>query len=474
MKNTQLSFIGFLISVSWLLSSAMVNAQTNVTIDPDVLTIVGLRHQNKVEKRLIYLTNEAINISQVKVSLREPYRTDRLAVFPIGAIESKTPYINPNQPNELIIPVDFTLQQAPSSGEFQGKLIINYQSEKLSIPVIIKIKDYWLLPISVLVIGTLLGITISSYRAKGRPRDEILVREGELRTQIQSDLDLVKVETFKNQIEAYLIDVKIALQGERWQDGENAIQGAESIWSKWLKERTSWLKQFDYADKIKERLQDQNPNLPYIQEVHRHLDNVLQQAPELENSKKLREHLAEITQQVNRFLQVQEKIKQLKNLFNQLPTEEAKNWQTKLLNWEQRIDKLLPSDFTKDTDLDNELEEAIAQMTQLVSQQEGIAKGLPTLGITLLELAPPARPLNWQTRVTNAGLRLRLLTWTSYVVAVVFLAGAGFIELYVEKDTFGANPVQDYFALLAWGFGAEASRDAITEMVQGWGLSGLK
>ncbi|HYW18371.1 MAG TPA: hypothetical protein VE956_03490 [Nodularia sp. (in: cyanobacteria)] len=27
---------------------------------------------------------------------------------------------------------------------------------------------------------------------------------------------------------------------------------------------------------------------------------------------------------------------------------------------------------------------------------------------------------------------------------------------------------------VAWGFGAEATRDAITKMLQGWGLSGLK
>jgi hypothetical protein len=62
----------------------------------------------------------------------------------------------------------------------------------------------------------------------------------------------------------------------------------------------------------------------------------------------------------------------------------------------------------------------------------------------------------------------------SYVIAVVFLAGAGFRQLYVDQPTFGANPWKDYFALLAWGFGAEATRDAVTKVVQGWGLPGFK
>ena len=370
----------------------------------------------------------------------------------------------------------------PSSGEFQGKLRLSYQQEgqelpmTVGIPVTVKVKDNWFLPLILLLIGTGLGISVSNYRAKGKPRDEILVREGELRSQMQSDSDLAKAEAFKNQIEAYLVDVKMALQGERWQEGEDGIQQAENVWRKWNKGRTSWLRQLDYAKKLEERLQDLDLNLPYIQEVRRCLEEAREEAPTLESPLQLRENLEKIAQQINLYLQLQAKIKQLKNLVNQLSNEATETWQLKVFNWEQQIAKLLPPDLKKDTNFDKEIEEAISEMTELISQQEGIAKGLPKLEISipLLESAPSARPLDWQTRVTKAGLRLRVFTWTSYAIAVVFLAGAGFIELYVEKDTFGANPVQDYFALLAWGFGAEASRDAIAKVVQDWGLPGLK
>jgi hypothetical protein len=47
----------------------------------------------------------------------------------------------------------------------------------------------------------------------------------------------------------------------------------------------------------------------------------------------------------------------------------------------------------------------------------------------------------------------------------------GFGELYIANPVFGANFWSDYSALMAWGFGAEASRASITDMVRGWGVS---
>ncbi len=68
----------------------------------------------------------------------------------------------------------------------------------------------------------------------------------------------------------------------------------------------------------------------------------------------------------------------------------------------------------------------------------------------------------------DAQIRQRMFTWFTFLVAVVLLAGTGFGELYYGNPTFGSW--EDYFALLAWGFGSEASRASITDMVKGWGL----
>jgi hypothetical protein len=94
--------------------------------------------------------------------------------------------------------------------------------------------------------------------------------------------------------------------------------------------------------------------------------------------------------------------------------------------------------------------------------------------INLLGAAPSTSLLSWEEQASSANVRLKVFTVTSYIIAIVFLAGAGFSQLYVDKPTFGDNPWNDYSALMAWGFGAEATRDAVTKVVQGWSLPGLK
>ena len=71
---------------------------------------------------------------------------------------------------------------------------------------------------------------------------------------------------------------------------------------------------------------------------------------------------------------------------------------------------------------------------------------------------------------TNGGTNGKIATFA----ALPFLAGAGFAELYIANPTFGANAWGNYFALLAWGLGAEATRAAVAQMVRSWALPGVK
>ena len=57
------------------------------------------------------------------------------------------------------------------------------------------------------------------------------------------------------------------------------------------------------------------------------------------------------------------------------------------------------------------------------------------------------------------------------VVSLILLVGAGYIQLYESKPTFGANCWADYFGLFVWGFGVEASRSAVTDWLKGFNLS---
>lgn len=479
MKNIKLSFIGFILPISWLLSSTIINAQTKVTIEPEDLVIAGSR--NKIETRQIFVTvDNPLKSLKVSVSARSLYRTDNLVVFPITAITIDKSQPNPKQPDEVIVPVKFNLKKAPS-GEFQGKLRLSYQHEEqklpmtVGIPVTIKVKDNWFLPLAVLLVGTGLGIVVSAYRAQGKPRDEVLVRIGRLRAEMQEDRELVKAPSFQTQIESHLYDVKVGLQGDKLETARNGMEEAEKVWAKWIKGRADWLNQLAYLEELKQRLQDLNPNIPYVQKVRREMEDASREVSELTGPDKLRDLLDELAGQINRFLQVQALEKQLRDLLAQLSSGEKANWESKIRAWERQIDRIQPSELTQDSTLVEEMEEAITEMGQLVAQhlgKSGIIKGIPS--ISQVAPAPSARPLSWEQQISGAGRRLRWFTRVSYGIALLFLTGAGFNQLYVDNPTFGANPGKDYFALLAWGFGAEATRDGITKMVQGWGLPGVK
>jgi hypothetical protein len=331
------------------------------------------------------------------------------------------------------------------------------------IPIVVKVKDFWLLPLAVLSVGTILGMAVSAYRAQGQPQDEVLVRVGRLRAEMQEDTELVKAPSFQGQIEAHLYDVKVGLQGDKLESARNGIEQAEQVWAKWVKGRADWLNQLAYWGELNQRLQDFNPNIPYVQTVRRKMEDSSREASGLEEPDKLCDRLDELAGQINRFLQVQALVKQLRDVLGQLPSEEKSNWESKILGWEGQINRIQPSELTQDATLMAEMEGAIAEMSQLVAQKSGtsvMAKGI--LSIPHLAPAPSAHPLSWERQISGAGGRLRWFTGVSYAIALLFLTGAGFNQLYVDNPTFGANPWKDYFALLAWGFGAEATRDAIT------------
>jgi hypothetical protein len=154
--------------------------------------------------------------------------------------------------------------------------------------------------------------------------------------------------------------------------------------------------------------------------------------------------------------------------------------------FKDRIDSLPAEADSAYLDLQQELIVAIQGLTiptadRTVLERSGalrsgtgagaVAKGLPKI-ITpqLLTQLPEVRVRSLEEQTIAASRRLRWFAWLTYGTAVVLLALAGFVELYATQPSFGAKGAADYFALLAWGFGAEATRSAISDMVQSWGV----
>ncbi|MCA9997456.1 MAG: hypothetical protein KDE56_16975, partial [Anaerolineales bacterium] len=75
--------------------------------------------------------------------------------------------------------------------------------------------------------------------------------------------------------------------------------------------------------------------------------------------------------------------------------------------------------------------------------------------------------------IAQASVRLAIFRWGGYIIAIIFLAGAGFTQLYLANATFGSSPWIDYFALAIWGFSAETSRAALTDLLSKFGIPAL-
>lgn len=471
------TFRPLLISTLSFLFSSFLYAQPTELVEPSQLTIAGTTSSTET-RQLFIRTSQPIRGKQLRFLPQDLHRTDSLAVFPASAIQVQSPLINNS--SELIIPIDFNLRKAPSSGEFNGKLRLKYQDEEVIVPITIKIKDDWYPPFLILLMGTVLGIGVTLYRVRERPRDYILVRMGQLRVQMQSDQELKKASPFHAKLEACLGDAEMALRGEQWDNGQKAIQEADLVWNRWRKSRLDWITQLAYHNELVKRLQEFTSSLIYIQIMHQGLEDIMRKIADLENPKQLRDLLNQLAQQLNYYLPIPAKLKLFKEANQQLPQDDTLHLRIHAL--ETRLHHLCPyiphhsqtsleSAIVDLTQLGNDLEVLQQDLAKSLSPQieiESWSKGMDTF--TPIISAPVLHLVGGPKPPEQTYQYFKVFAWVSYAIALLFLAGAGFSELYMDQTTFGATPWKDYLGLLAWGFGAEVSRDALTKVVREWAV----
>ncbi len=456
-----------------------VNAQEGMLITPSQVTIAGVK--GAIEKRVLLLRAK-IPISELKIFPLDLNRDDGNTVLPSDAISAKLPAISIKTNGLLAIPLKVNLT-ASSSGEFKGQLMFKYKGGVQSVPLTVKVKDPFKWPLILLLLGVTLGIGVSAYRSKGKPRDEIIVRINNIRDQISKETNPIRKTTFPDRIDAYLLDAEADLQSNKWNDAREVLKLAEEMLLRWRKGKTDWLKQFGYYTELEKRLKSDNlSGNSFVQALQWRLDDAKRNAPELEGPDKFRKQLEPITIKINQYLQLEADFDTLNKLRLNLEENICQEWEPKVLAFRQRMQALTP-DAEDESDyetLAKEMKRAIDEMRNLPLKSKdrslsGVRDGggATETGVSGVEVAPPAPAAHAIPTLTwwsDARIRLTAFTWASYIIAVLLLAGTGFGELYIANSTFGANTWSDYFALMAWGFGSEASRASITDMVRGWGV----
>jgi hypothetical protein len=504
-----------------------------LSVSPRQLTVAAMRDQRETRVLLIRTDEPVANLSIVPLDLNGVKGN---TILPADAISVDMPAADIPAGGLLTVPVTFNLAGAPS-GQFAGELLITYGEQSFSVPLNVSVKDPPWLALVALVVGVGLGIGVSTYRAQGRPRDEVLVRLGQIRTQMKADGDLQKAGApFYNCIDAHLVDVEVALEAQQWEKAQQAVLEAENLWVRWRRGRPDWLVQLEYYDTLNARLKDLG-DVFYINEIKEAARSAYRAMPTLDEPESFRASLEPLTRQVNDFIalrdrlavlgttktgrttaqtlqqrlyalapansaavqslkneveaaigkaqiaQIKEKAGLLASMGANLPETQSQEWQPKIAALQARVAELVPDDVDAYLAVEGEVDTALEQVRSLTSSSYsdevlrgagdtafGMPKGLPQME-SWLSSPPTIYVQSLPEKMASARHRLSWFTWLTYAFAVVFLALAGFVELYGGRVDFGANGISDYFALLAWGFGAEATRASVAEMVQGWGIS---
>ncbi|NEO61151.1 MAG: hypothetical protein F6J98_12130, partial [Moorea sp. SIO4G2] len=249
------------------------------------MTVAGTRGSSTTRSLLLRTTNAVKDLQIISLDLNTQ---DGQEIFPANLIQPTLSVEEIEDNSILSLPIEFQLDNAPKSGEFSGELLIKFSETELSVPLTVRIKDPFPIPLVIISIGVILSIAVSGYRSRGKLRDKILVRVGQLRTQLRSDPQLAQTSLadqfdsipnpFKTRIEGHLLDVEMALQGERWNDGNQAITQAESVWLKWRKGREDWLALLNYGQTLEEKIPS-TPDLDpsYLQSVRRNLQQAIRE-----------------------------------------------------------------------------------------------------------------------------------------------------------------------------------------------------
>ncbi|MBF2064610.1 MAG: hypothetical protein IGS39_09355 [Calothrix sp. C42_A2020_038] len=489
------------VSASSILLPSIVKAEPKITSTPPNISIaeqkcwLGEFFCPKVRRNLFLRSNQVVK--DVKILSLDLNRADGTEVFPANAIKVnlETSKINslPNQP--LLTPIEFDLKGV-KSGEYNGNLLVITPESELVIPISIKVKDYWFLPLLVLLLGVGLGIVISTYRNEWMARDEVVIQAARLRSRIRADEEFKQDISFYKKAEAYLASIEVALENKRSSAAQETANKAQDLWDKWHQSKQSWLSLLEYEAKLRKRVEEQNPGnqIPYLEQVMWQLDSINKDRPSQDSPSQVNKALQEVQIQINNYILAETQLDEFRELTNQVPysaPEKERFWKNEALRLERLLHNLSPTDLESyrkwQDDIKRETEELVGDIEKLnnnLSKPE--TKGFlgeksreiqnPTHA-NLLEPVPDifSDQIDVDTNQVEKLSRHRLLVFNSfsYIIAIFLLGNAGFTQLYLANNTFGTRGVIDYFSLLAWGFGAEATRETVTRVLQEWKLPGL-
>jgi hypothetical protein len=476
-----------------LLAPHVAGAQQVVTSDPLQITVAGEVGQRT--ERLLILTATA-PVTGVSTLMTQLVRADNAAAIPQSAIGLGATVEAIEGGSRVTLPVTFDLSGA-ASGEYAGSLLVSYYSggfpTSTMIPVTVSIKDGPWGALLMLVIGVAIASLISIYRAELQPRDELALRSDKLRTQVNRNADGM-YDAFAHVFNRNFELVSLALQSSRLEQARQTLDEAEALLSAWVQGRAEWVRLGAFAAEIVNGMTAKGigDTTPFFLEIRQQVADALAASVQTRDPAALQTQLNTTVALVNDYLRVKAKCDDLQEVFVKTEAEQKHAGRTD--EFAQRVAAIgqeqakLRADSGAMQAIEAQAQSLIDELKALpappragmLSGDSGGLVGAATrtfqerapelftqIAMSVSKITPPPA-----AQGRGAAWRIWAFRMARFTIAIAFLAGAGFTELYLGKATFGANWWSDYFALLLWGFSAETSRAAITDLTRNLGIPG--
>lgn len=482
-------------------------AAAPIELRPEQLTIHAERGDTVTRTIQLRLNEDLLNLRAQPMELLSERHDGAVPVDMITV--TPAPDLLAELPPPRTVSFTLTLKlRGVAAGEYSGAVPFTYQGGELKLPLKLSVRHAFPLPLLVLLGGVLSSMGLSAYRARGRPRDQVLVRLGLVRAFMQRDRALSEgipragsddggepglapilepahpapatgrliANPFRARIYTTLLDVEMGLQSERWEEARTRMEQADALLRKWIAGRLGWIYQIAYLGRLEESLSLRARSSRYLQAVRSLSSDLITGAPMLESPQALREASQKLTDHLSAYQQLDAKLQALEGLRSQLPPDLVTPFTLRVTDLRTRLEDLRP-DAKEDPQLGPEINRAIEEFTEKLKQAPAADSGehgVRAVGIEV-RTAPGVEPvpdghLEWLGQAATARDRLRWFVIGSYAIALGLLAGSGFNEVYSKNLTFGADLWIDYLALVLWGFGAEATRDSVASTLRSLGI----
>ncbi|MBU6335705.1 MAG: hypothetical protein KGS47_15065 [Chloroflexi bacterium] len=445
-----------------LVLPAPAHAQAFVTLDPPTVTIAAQR--GAVIERRVVLRAAGVP-GELSALPGQLVRADDAAALAPNALQVRPEHAGAGGSGQLTLWLRIDTAAAPA-GRYHGQIVLSHDGavprEAVLLPVTLVIKDPPALALALLFGGVALAAVLTHYRNEVQPRDQLAAHEARLRAQwavAQPDGFAPLLQAARAALDAARLDLDVG----RVTAAHESLAEAEALLAVAQRHARAWHRLAGFAADLAQHMAQAGADDAgsFARGVRRAIDEALESAAWERDPAALNERLEALAQLVALHRLAGQRCRELALLAEHQADPAQRAWMLHRAGaLAERLHTLAPRREAL-LALDDELRALLHDREPLplidaLSPGAAVAETASTRPV----LAGGTDP------AVAARRRQRWFGIAQMLVAILVLGGAGFAELYLARDDFGASWWGDYVALLMWGFSAETSRAAVSDVVR--------